>query len=164
MAAQGGSLTVHVQLQRLSPERGGDANGWARTETKAARKSQTVPLTPETAAALDAHRRKQAAERTPDWRYWGLVFVTPEGEPLHGPYVRHQWKLACLKAKIRPRRFHDMRHTSARLMKDLAVPEDVRMAMLGHSTEAVSRAYGGASEDAMRDAAERLGRALGDVG
>lgn len=80
---QPASITVRAQLQRLKPERGGDANGWARTPTKAARGSAVVAIDAETAAFLEQHRIRQAAERRSEDLYFGLVFQTPMGRPYH---------------------------------------------------------------------------------
>jgi integrase len=110
---------------------------------------------------LEAHRLRQAQERTPDWRYFGLVFVTTRGEPYHQRYVLDAFHDALDRAGIAPRRFHDLRGTSATLMADLAVPEHVRMSRLGHSTTSMARRYAKASEEQDRDAVERLGRMLG---
>lgn len=45
-------------------------------------------------------------------------------------------------------------------MKQAGVAEDTRMDRLGHSTTAMSRHYGKASEAQDRDAVERLARLL----
>lgn len=58
------------------------------------------------------------------------------------------------------RRFHDLRGTSATLMRAAGVAEDDRMARLGHSTTTMARHYAAASEAQDRAAARRLGRAL----
>jgi integrase len=56
---------------------------------------------------------------------------------------------------------HDIRHSTAHIMADLAVPESVRQSRLGHSTATMARHYAGASEVQDRAAVERLGDALG---
>ena len=157
---RGGTLTVTAQLQRLSPEHGGDKYGWARTPTKAARKVERIALDPATAAALDAHRKAMATERRPDWLYHGMVFVTPNGRPYHGKDVYLAFQAACRKAGIPERRFHDLRGTSATLMREAGVAEDTRMARLGHNSTSMARHYAQASEVQDRAAAEQLGRAL----
>lgn len=155
-----GSITFRHQLQRLSVARGGDVRGWALTEPKAARRLDTIAIDADTAAVLAAHRLAQAAERRPDWRYFGLVFVTEDGNPYHQSVTRKAFLRACDAAGVRRRRPHDMRHTANRLMKDAGVEEDVRMARLGHNTTAMSRKYGGASEAMDRLAVDALGRVL----
>lgn len=157
----GDTITVTAQLQRLAPERGGDANGWARTPPKAARALEAIHVGPATVAVLQAHRTRQASERTPEWRYFGLVFVTERGDPYHPSYVLSSFRRACDTAGIRRRRFHDLRHTHNRILKDGGVAEDERMARMGHSTTAMSRHYGGASQDRDRHVASVAEAALG---
>lgn len=156
-----GTITVRAQLQRLAPDRGGDANGWARTPTKAARALESIHVGQGTIAVLAAHRTRQAAERTPDWRYFGLVFVTERGDPYHPSFVLTSFRRACDAAGIRRRRIHDMRHTHNRILKDGGVAEDERMARMGHSTTAMSRRYGGPSDDRDRHVADVAEAALG---
>jgi integrase len=154
------AITVHTQLQRLPPEQGGDVNGWALTRPKAARKVDTIAIDADTAEVLAEHRVRQAAERTPAWRYFGLVFVTEAGAPYHPSVILKAFRAACATAGIRRRRFHDLRHTNNRLLKDAGVEADVRMARHGHNTQEMDRRYGGASSVADRDAAERLARVI----
>lgn len=156
-----GHLVVRAQLQRLDMAHGGDVNGWARTLPKAARSVQRIALDPVTAKAVEAHRVSQAAERQPDWAYFGMVFVTPKGNPYHGSEVWKEFRAACKRAGIPERRFHDLRHTSATLMRESGVTEEARMARLGHNTTAMARAYSRHGADAVdQAAADRLGSAL----
>lgn len=153
----GDRVTVTAQLQRLG-------RSWVRTPPKAARRLATIRVDAGTAAALEAHKRRQAAERQADWPYWGLLFVTPDGRPLHGTDVLRAFHEASDRAGIRRRRFHDLRHTSAHLLADAGVPQDTRKARLGHSTDRMAELYSGASEVQDGLAAEALGRALGGAG
>jgi integrase len=163
------AIEVRAQLTRriadaereLATAEGRKPRGsWTTTPTKAARKVQRIALDPDTIAVLDAHRKRMAAERTPEWRWYGHVFVTPQGRPYHGAEVLDAFHAACRRAGIRERRFHDLRHSSAHLLADAGVTEDVRMGRLGHSTTTMSRHYAGASEARDRDAAERMGKAI----
>lgn len=148
-----GSVTVTTQLQRID-------GAWKRTPTKAARLVDAVAIAPQTVDVLRAHQLRQASERQADWRFWGLVFVTSNGEPYHGSEILKAFKAACLRAGIEPRRFHDLRGSTATLMRELGIPEDVRMARLGHSTKAMARHYAKARDGLDRDAARALGEAL----
>jgi integrase len=107
------AIVVKAQLQRLSPEMGGDVNGWARTSTKAARTVDRVAIDAGTAEVLAEHRKRQATARTPAWRYFGLVFVTERGDPYHPSTIRKRFGEACDAAGIRRRRFHDLRGSTA---------------------------------------------------
>jgi integrase len=148
-----GSVRVYAQLQWLDRQ-------WVRSPTKAARELERIALMPATVEALRSHQRRMAAERQPDWTHWGHLFVTERGRPPHQSEVLKAFKAACRAAGIQERRFHDLRGTSATLLKDLGVAEDVRMARLGHTTTTMARHYakGGAGLD--RAAADRLGEAL----
>lgn len=147
------TLTVRHQLQR----RGGS---WVFTPPKSARTLETLSLGPRTSVIVEAHLRRMAEERTPEWRYHGLMFVTSTGEPYHGSEVLKAWHRACDRAGVPRRRFHDLRHSNVTILTDLGVPEDVRMARVGHSTKRMSRRYGKASVAQDREAANRLDERL----
>jgi hypothetical protein len=49
----------------------------------------------ETVDALEAHRRRQAAERRPEWTFWGLIFLTEAGEPYHRRAILREFHAAC---------------------------------------------------------------------
>lgn len=156
-----GWVEVRAQLQRTPSSRGGDAHGWALTPTKVARTVDRVHIDQGTVDALEAHRRRMASERKPDWSYHGLVFVNERGMPYPRARLLILFKDACRRAGIAPRRVHDMRHTNLRLLNDMGVSEDVRMARAGHQTKQMARAYGGASDVQDRHAAEALARVIG---
>lgn len=149
-----GTVTVGSQLGRHNGE-------WVFTAPKAERGVETIAIDAGTVTALRVHRARQAAERQPDWPYWGMAFVTPTGRPYHRVEIVKAFREACDKAGVARRRFHDLRGSTATIMGDLGVPEDVRMARLGHTTKAMARHYGQASMDQDRLAVERLAEAIG---
>lgn len=149
----GNRLAVRAQLARVDGE-------WVRVPTKAARALDVISLDAATVALLDEHKKRQAEARTPDWKYWGLLFTTPTGLPLHRGTVLTAFGEACDQAGIPRRRVHDLRMTTATLLADLGVTEDVRQARLGHSTKAMARHYAKASERQDREAVERLAEAV----
>lgn len=148
-----GTVSVTSQLQRIG-------GAWVRTPTKAARSLSTISLATDTVAALREHQRKMAAERTPEWVYFGLVFPTPKGQPYASHVILREWHAACDRAAIAQRRFHDLRGSAATLMQALGIPEDVRMARLGHNTTTMARRYAKGSAAVDRQAAEALAKAL----
>jgi integrase len=153
---EAGTLRVEGQLQRRDGR-------WERTPPKAARRLDVVSLSAETVAALRRHRLEQAiasGSATPSTPYFGLVFRTRSGMPYHQSEILKAFKAACRRAGIAERRVHDLRHSSQTIMRELGVPEDVRMARAGHSTPAMSRDYGQARTGIDRAAAELLGKAL----
>lgn len=149
-----GRLHVYAQLQWLE-------RTWVRTPTKAARDLEWISLAPSTIAALAEHRRRQAAERRPDWPYWGHLFLTPAGRPPHQSEVLKAFKAACRTAGIDERRFHDLRGSSATILQELGVAEEVRMARMGHLTRKMARRYAKGVAALDREAVERLEAALG---
>lgn len=150
----GRELRVSGQLTR---RRG----SWVRSDTKAARALGAIALDAATVNVLDEHRRRMTAERTPDWPYFGLMFTTPAGLPYHRRDVLRLFHAACDAAGIPRRRVHDLRASSATLLRALGVPEDARMARLGHATTDMARHYAKASPEQDRAAADTLGAALG---
>src|SRR6185369_1041540 len=113
---------------------------------KADRAIERIAIDRATVDLLRAHKLRQAAERQPGWRYWGLAFVSVHGNPIHRTEALRAFHAACDAAGIARRRMHDLRGTSATLLADLGVEEDVRQARLGHATRAMSRHYAKASE------------------
>lgn len=148
-----GTITVASQLQRI-------AGAWVRTPTKADRALGVLALHEDTISALREHQRRMAAERTPEWAYFGLIFPTPRGQPYVNHVVLREWRAACAKAGIASRRFHDLRHSTDTLLEEIGVAENVRMARLGHVTTRMARRYTKASGTRDRAASDALGKAL----
>jgi integrase len=69
-------------------------------------KVRSVPLAPEVAKALAKLSQRQHFTGDDD-----LVFVGEAGSYLDGSALRRRYKSALTKAKLRPLRFHDLRHT-----------------------------------------------------
>jgi len=146
------TVTIRSQLQR---RRG----SWVRTPPKT---EHPIPIAlhADTVAALRSHEVRQGAIRRDDWEYFGLVFTTPEGQPWFAWTILRRFHEALARAGLARRRFHDLRGTTATAMRRLHVPEDVRMARLGHSTTDMARHYGQASEGFDRSAVDALGKAI----
>jgi integrase len=148
-----GTVTVAGQLQRAG-------GSWVRTPTKAGRTLEVLAIDDATVAVLRAHQRRQAAERRPEWPYWGLVFVTPAGYPIGRSDALRLFHAACDAAGVTRRRFHDLRGSNATLLEDLDVPENVRMARLGHATKRMARKYAKPSVNQDRAAVNKLAEGL----
>jgi len=149
-----GTVTVASQLQRRDGQ-------WVRVALKVARDLATLSLTPSTVAALREHKIRQANERKPGWRYFGHVFLTRTGRPYHGSEVLRAFRAACRRAGIAERRFHDIRSSTATILRELGVSKDDRKARLGHTSDRMADHYGKARTGADRGAADRLEGALG---
>lgn len=148
-----GTVKVTGQLQRIG-------GAWVRSTTKADRDLESIAIGAVMVETLREHQRRMAEERRPEWEYFGHLFVTPRGQPIVNHVILREWHAACDKAGIARRRFHDLRHSHATLMKGLGVAEDTRMARMGQSTVAMARRYGKASEAQDREAVDRLSEAL----
>jgi integrase len=147
-------LTVTYALVRVDGQ-------YALDDPKTARSRRPVALPRFVVAALREHRRRQLAERlavggpTAD----GLVFLAPTGRPLNGGWVSHRWRVLAAAAGV-DIPFHGLRHTSATILRDRGVPEDVRMSRMGHTTTGMARRYAHATEGPDRIAADELDAAL----
>lgn len=149
-----GMVTVTARLAR-------EGGAWVRVPPKADRDLERLAIDSGTVRVLEAHRVRQAAERQPEWPYWGLVFVTPGGYPIDRHAAMAEFRGACDRAGIARRRVHDIRHSSGTIMRDLGIDRETRKARLGHSTDKMAARYSRASEAQDRAAVERLAEAIG---
>jgi integrase len=82
--------------------------------------ARAIPLTSRVLALLEASREKE-----------GLL-LQYDGAPLKS--VRRCWKTAIKNSGIPALRLHDLRHTFNTRLMEAGVIQDVRMALMGHST------------------------------
>jgi integrase len=133
----------HVELERgivhvwRSARRGGDV------KTPKSRRSLILPK--RAIAALEAHRKRQAAERRTTGDLWqdnGLVFCHPDGRP----YTRDDlnWRFAKMtrRAGIGHWHAHEARHTAVSIMSKNGVPiQDISDTMGHKSTHVTETVY-----------------------
>jgi integrase len=148
-----GYLRIAGQLQRFDGE-------FQLVEPKTARSRRTIVMPASIGKTLDMHRTKQVSERASagkDWNKLGLVFTRPDGHPLDGTVVTHQFHRFLDRAGLRQRRFHDLRHSCATLMLVQGVSPRVVMEILGHSHIAMTmNTYTHVVPELRRDAAQRM--------
>ena len=102
-----------------------------------------IPLTKEVYSLLLSRRRAD-----------GLVF-TFHNQPIKA--IKTAWKAAIRRAAIRYCRFHDLRHTFNTRLMEAGVIQDVRKALMGHSTgEDVNSIYTHVELPAKRAAIQKL--------
>lgn len=82
--------------------------------------AREIPLTARLAELLESTRKAE-----------GLVF-TFKGQPIHK--IKTAWKAAIRRAGIRYYRFHDLRHAFNCRMMEAGVLQEVRKALMGHSS------------------------------
>lgn len=86
-----------------------------------------------------------------------MVFVTPEGKPLHLNTLTHRYKRLLSQSGLPPIRFHDLRHTSATLMLANGEHPKIAQERLGHSDISITlNLYSHVTMDMQREAADRL--------
>jgi integrase len=84
----------------------------------------------------------------------GLLF-TFRGKPIRA--IKTAWKAAVRRAGIRYRRFHDLRHTFNTRLMEAGVMQEVRKALMGHSSgEDVNSIYTHVELPAKREAIRKL--------
>jgi integrase len=134
------------------------AHHLVRPKSEAGRR--VIPLVPFAAEALATWRTL-----TPESPH-GLVWPDMDGGPRDIRDDTAEWREIQAEAKIshpagRPYHGHEIRHSCATLLMALRVPDSVRIAIMGHSSIAVTRGYEHAditeARRALTRAAERLG-------
>lgn len=130
------------------------------TRPKTKKGTRLVPLVPWMAAELLAWQK--IAPPSPH----GLVWPDQAGRPRSASRDRDAWYQLQRTAEVRsaagrPYLLYEARHTTGTLLLKLGVPEDIRQAIMGHSSVASLRAYQHVSLDmarkAMRDVAAEFG-------
>lgn len=108
---------------------------WVRPKSN--RGKRVIPLVEPLRSMLEIHREKSAPNR------YGLVFVSPDGNPLDPDTESRAWPKALTASGITGKkvRLHDIRHTTVDLLLEAGVHEDVVSEIVGHSSRAVTRAY-----------------------
>lgn len=160
-----GMLTVRYQLD------GNRKVGWNRVPPKTD-EIGSITLTPLAIAALRTHRQRQLEARMAarrQWPYFGLVFVTPGGNPMAGTTVRTRFQrdlvAAGLPLMVDGKRFHfhDLRHSTATILLGLGVPARIVADLMRHSTTKVTTdTYQHVTAAMTAAAAEAMQRAIGE--
>ena len=105
--------------------------------------SREIPLTERVYSLLDASRHGE-----------GRIFTFLH-RPIHN--IKTAWKAAIRRAGIRYCRFHDLRHTFNTRLMEAGVMQEVRKALMGHSSgEDVNSIYTHVELPAKREAIRKL--------
>lgn len=89
---------------------------------------------PQSKDLLERQREATTALERESGRIIGHVFHR-QGEPLRDFYTT--WRVACRRAGVPERLFHDLRRTAARNLERAGVSRSVAMKLTGHLTESV---------------------------
>jgi integrase len=96
------------------------------------------------------------------WGSHSLVFTTSSGHPVEPRNLGRSFERISKAAGMRPIRLHDLRHTTATLLKTLGVPPRDAMEILGHSRIAVTlEVYTAGDERSRREAIGKLSDLFG---
>jgi integrase len=96
--------------------------------------TRTVPMAEQVRDLLKEHQKRVAHART------DLVFGGERGEYLDGSALRRRYKKTLEKAKLRPLRFHDLRHTFGSIAINQATIVQVQ-AWMGHADVQTTMKY-----------------------
>lgn len=133
-----GILHVTRALQWLHVTEGERRREAALVEPKSKTSRRTLPLSAPAVNVLRAHRTRCVNEKLRLGDRWlndlDLVFVGPQGEPLHAKYVWREWRRILTAAKLPTIRPHDLRHTAGTLLREQGVDIKVIQETLGHSS------------------------------
>lgn len=115
--------------------------GLVEGTTKTEDATADVPLVPSAVAALKRQRAMQAAERLRlghRWRDTEHVFHGPLGGPLDPARATRSWTELRTRLELPAVTFHDLRHTTATLLREAGVSIDVISRILRHSSIVVT--------------------------
>ena len=152
-----GLIQIRTQIQIIDGKQ-------AFSSLKTERSRRSLVLTELTRNALLTHKslvEEMFAKADGDWEDWDLVFPRNNGTPRSAQTDYDDWQKALKLCGITPKRLHDARHTAATIMYSQGIGIETISRSLGHSSSAItSRLYVHSAEEPMRDAAERVSRAL----
>jgi integrase len=152
-------IYVRHTLQRVRAE--GDETGrLVLLPPKSEKSRRTIHLPASCAAALRAHRDRQAHEKRlagSSWRDTGHVFTSTIGTPIDDRKVLKEFNALVAAAQLPKQRFHDLRHACISLLGAQGVPLKVIAEIVGHSDVRLTQnVYQHVYRDAKVDAASKM--------
>lgn len=118
---------------------------------KAKTEGRLVPVVEPLLSVLKRHHERCGSPAA------GLVFTTASGEPIDPTDDYQAWKELLADAGLPHIRRHDTRHTAATLLLALGVDAHVIQAIVGHSSEVMTRKYQHVNLEMARAALNQLG-------
>ena len=150
-----GTPTIRRTLQRTR------TGGLTTLPTKTMSSERRIALS--CVASLRAHRehqRRRRPTRAPTGRA-ALVFTRSDGRPIEPATLTRHFNALLRNARLRPIRFHDLRHSTATLLLEQGVELVVIKELLGHAHIGVTAAvYAHVRLQLQRQAIDLLGHAL----
>jgi integrase len=137
-----------------------------RAKTKAG--VRTVAIDEISVKLLNAHRRRQAAEKLASYGAYsdgGLVFANEVGAPVRPDYVSSHFDVLSRAAGLPRITLHDGRHTAATMALEAEIDIKIVSAQLGHSTTRITQdLYQHVRRSVAGDAAAKVARLIDPMG
>lgn len=112
-------------------------------------------------ALIEQEQRRILGGRPNKWNGDVLAFTTTNGHPVEPRNLGRSFERIVQTAGLRPIRLHDLRHTTASLLKKLGVAARDAMVILGHSRISVTlEIYTHVDEESRRDAVGKMDQLL----
>jgi len=122
------TLTIDESITNVSKE-----NLRGKTKTK---RTRVIPLPPDMLALLKAHQIQQQKRGL-----FRAIFTGKDGDVVTPQHVQYVWSKLRKDAGCPGTTIHDLRHTALYLLALSGVPENIRMALAGHTTLDMARLY-----------------------
>jgi integrase len=155
------TASIRRTLQRTN------SRGLATLPTKTISSERRIALPASCVTSLRAHRERQARERDRTGSVWqgsGHVFTRPDGHPIEPATLTRHFNALLREARLRPIRFHDLRHSTATLLLEQGVELVVIKELLGHAHIGVTATvYAHVRLRLQRQAIDLLSHALRDL-
>ncbi|MFJ3302163.1 tyrosine-type recombinase/integrase [Streptomyces sp. NPDC086549] len=153
-----GTATIRRTLQRTR------TGGLTTLPTKTISSERRIALPVSCVTSLRAHREHQAEEKEEAGSVWqgsSHVFTRPDGHPIEPATLTRHFNALLRDARLRPIRFHDLRHSTATLLLEQGVELVVIKELLGHAHIGVTATvYAHVRLRLQRQAIDLLGHAL----
>jgi integrase len=135
--------------------------------TKTAESDRSVWLPRIVVEIMLAHRQRQSEERIfagSGWVETGMVFTTAKGTPLEPRSMLRDYHRIRDRARLTRIRFHDLRHSSATILKMAGVPDQAIQNLFGHaSVRTTQEIYTHLTLDGEKQAAAKMDEIFGPV-
>ncbi|WP_329364145.1 tyrosine-type recombinase/integrase [Streptomyces sp. NBC_01483] len=156
-----GTASIRRTLQRTH------SRGLTTLPTKTISSERRIALPVSCVASLRTHRARQAHEKEQAGSRWqgsSRVFTRPDGHPIEPATLTRHFNALLREARLRPIRFHDLRHSTATLLLEQGVELVVIKELLGHAHIGVTATvYAHVRLRLQRQAIDLLGHALGNL-
>jgi integrase len=157
------TVTIRHSLRRVPVSTRAEGESWWRLVSPKRDSGRTIPLPEFVTEALRERLAVRDAERDAA-RVWApndLVFSDLHGNPVAFSTLQHWWTGALKRAGLSYRRWHALRGSTITILLAEGVPEITVAAIMGHRSLEMTRRYTKLLPRVSRDAADRIGRAIG---